>query len=59
MAVGRKPETYKLSLDKCGVKLNAVGKITTFNEQTNVPHIYALGDITVNSLKINYVDLFI
>jgi len=52
MAVGRKPETYKLSLDKCGVKLNAVGKITTFNEQTNVPHIYALGDITEPGLEL-------
>lgn len=48
MAVGRKPETTKFKVENAGVKLNSNGKITTFNEQTNVPHIYALGDITVN-----------
>jgi thioredoxin reductase (NADPH) len=45
LAIGRNPETSGIGLDKAGVKLNKQGKIATTNERTNVPHIYALGDI--------------
>merc|ERR1712118_165678 len=34
-----------MGLDKAGVTVNPNGKITTLNEQTNVPHIYAIGDV--------------
>lgn len=52
MAVGRKPETFKLKLEKAGVKTNPNGKIPIVNERTNVPHIYALGDITEPGLEL-------
>jgi len=45
LAIGRDPETKKIGLDKAGVNLNSTGKIPTTHERTNVPHIYAIGDI--------------
>lgn len=46
VAVGRKPFTEKLGLDKAGVELDDKGRVTT-NEhlQTNVEGIYAIGDV--------------
>ncbi|KAF3689428.1 Thioredoxin reductase 3 [Channa argus] len=47
IAVGRDACTDKIGLDKAGVKVNPKnGKIPVNDEeQTNVPHIYAIGDI--------------
>ncbi|KAK7154743.1 hypothetical protein R3I93_009635 [Phoxinus phoxinus] len=47
IAVGRDACTGKIGLDKAGVKVNAKsGKVPVNDEeQTNVPHIYAIGDI--------------
>uniref|UniRef100_A0AAY4EI60 thioredoxin-disulfide reductase (NADPH) n=1 Tax=Denticeps clupeoides TaxID=299321 RepID=A0AAY4EI60_9TELE len=47
IAVGRDACTGKIGLDKVGVKVNPKnGKIPVNDEeQTNVPHIYAIGDI--------------
>uniref|UniRef100_A0A673L6Z3 thioredoxin-disulfide reductase (NADPH) n=1 Tax=Sinocyclocheilus rhinocerous TaxID=307959 RepID=A0A673L6Z3_9TELE len=47
IAVGRDACTGKIGLDKAGVEVNAKnGKIPVNDEeQTNVPHIYAIGDI--------------
>jgi len=47
-AIGRDPETHKLGLEKAGVVVDKVGKIHTTYERTNVPHIYAIGDIIVD-----------
>merc|ERR1712215_459712 len=46
-AIGRDACTGKLGLDKVGVELNAKnGKILhNEREQTNVPHIYGIGDV--------------
>jgi len=46
-ATGRKPNTASLGLESLGVALGAGGAITV-NEhyQTNIPSIYALGDVT-------------
>jgi len=45
VAVGRRPITAGLALDKVGVKLDAKGFITVDERmQTNVPKIYAAGD---------------
>merc|ERR1711871_1032685 len=45
-AVGRYIDTAGLGLDTIGVKYNPkTGKIPAFNEQTNVPNIYAIGDV--------------
>ena len=46
VAVGRKPITAGLSLDKAGVKVDPKGFIPVDNRlQTNVPGIYATGDV--------------
>lgn len=45
-AVGRYIDTAALGLDTVGVKFNAkTGKIPAFNEQTNIPNIFAIGDV--------------
>lgn len=45
-AVGRRALTKELHLDQAGVKVASDGeKIDAVNEQTNVPHIFAVGDI--------------
>ena len=46
-ATGRKPNVSGLGLDKAGVKLNEKGAIVVDRfSQTNVPGIYAVGDVT-------------
>lgn len=47
VAVGRKFNTDKIGLEKTGVVVETNGTIST-NEymQTNVPHIFAIGDVT-------------
>ena len=46
-AVGRAPWTADLNLAAAGVRTDAAGFITTDDYQvTNVPHIYAVGDVT-------------
>lgn len=51
VAVGRRPNSRGLDLDKAGVQTDDRGFIPT-NEQlkTNVPHIYAIGDVTSGPL---------
>lgn len=45
-AVGRKNYSYPLNLETAGVKVDKRGKIIVDEFQnTNVPHIYALGDV--------------
>src|SRR4029453_9540426 len=47
LAVGRRPNTDDLGLDKAGVALDKQGYITVDDElRTNVPGIWALGDCT-------------
>lgn len=46
VAIGRKPYTEGLGLDKVGVKRDARGRIEVDSHfQTNVPGIYAIGDV--------------
>lgn len=46
-ATGRRPATEGLGLEKAGVKLNEKGAVQVdANLRTNVPHIYAMGDVT-------------
>lgn len=43
---GRYPDTMGLKLEAAGVKVNSIGKFDTDEEErTNVPHIYAIGDV--------------
>ncbi|MBC7388962.1 MAG: dihydrolipoyl dehydrogenase [Opitutaceae bacterium] len=46
LAVGRKPYTDKLDLDKVGVKVDERGKIVVNDHlETAIPGIYAIGDV--------------
>jgi thioredoxin reductase (NADPH) len=45
VAVGRVADTAKLNLAAVGVVAGKSGKIPTRDEQTNVPHVYAIGDV--------------
>ncbi|MGR8950739.1 MAG: glutathione-disulfide reductase [Gammaproteobacteria bacterium] len=46
-ATGRKPFTENLGLENCGVSLRGSGAIIVDDKyQTNVPSIYAIGDVT-------------
>ena len=55
-AIGRDPCTDKIGLDKAGVAVNPkTGKIPVINEQTNVPHIYAVGDVLEDRLELTPV----
>ncbi len=51
VAVGRKPYTDNLGLDKAGVKTDNRGKVETDDHlQTNVPGIYAIGDVVKGAM---------
>jgi dihydrolipoamide dehydrogenase len=46
VSVGRKPYTEGLGLDKAGVAVNERGQVQVNDHlQTNIPHIYAIGDV--------------
>jgi len=45
VAVGRRPYTDGLGLEKVGVKLDSRGRVVTEHFKTNIPHIYAIGDV--------------
>ncbi len=50
-AIGRTPNTRNLNLQACGLQTNSDGFITTDEWQnTNIPHIFAVGDITGRAL---------
>ncbi len=47
VAIGRRPNTEGLALDKAGVAMNQRGQIDVGHDfATNVPHILAIGDVT-------------
>jgi len=47
VAIGRKPNTDGLALDKAGLTANDRGQIEVGHDfQTNVPGVYAIGDVT-------------
>jgi dihydrolipoamide dehydrogenase len=46
VSVGRRPNSENIGLDKVGIQLDPRGNILTNQQsQTNVPHIYAIGDV--------------
>jgi dihydrolipoamide dehydrogenase len=54
VAVGRKPLTQELDLDKAGVGLDENGFIATSAYlETNVPGIYAIGDVKAGPMTAN------
>ena len=50
LAAGRSPAVDGLDLEKAGVKYSSKGIPVNGNLQTNVPHIYAIGDCNSNYL---------
>ena len=51
VAVGRKPYTENLGLDKAGVKMDNRGRIETDDHlQTNISGIYAIGDVVKGAM---------
>lgn len=50
LAVGRRPNTENLALDEMGINYGRNGIMVDQNMQTNVPHVYAVGD--VNGLQM-------
>lgn len=57
-AVGRKPDIAGLGMDAAGgvpVVLGPSGKILCTNEQTSVPHIYAIGDVVEGAPELTPV----
>lgn len=57
VATGRRPNVAELHPERAGIKLTERGAIAT-NEhlQTNVPHIWAMGDV-VGGLQFTYISL--
>ncbi|XP_021543037.1 thioredoxin reductase 1, cytoplasmic isoform X1 [Neomonachus schauinslandi] len=57
LAIGRDACTRKIGLETVGVKINEkTGKIpVTDEEQTNVPYIYAIGDVLEGKLELTPV----
>lgn len=50
-AVGRRPNSDLIGADKAGIKINERGFIVVDKQmRTNVPHIYAIGDIVGNPM---------
>jgi glutathione reductase (NADPH) len=45
-ATGRRPNTATLGLDAVGVRVNDAAVMVDENSRTNVPNIYAVGDVT-------------
>lgn len=55
-AIGRYALTKNLNLESCGVKAESNGKFLVNDvEQTNVPNIYAIGDVIYGKLELTPV----
>jgi len=54
-AIGRDACTGGLTLPKAGVVAESNGKMKVTCEQTNVPHIYAIGDVIYGQLELTPV----
>ena len=55
-AMGRHADTHALNLGAAGVVAEAAdGKIKCVNEVTNVPHIYAIGDVLHGQMELTPV----
>ena len=53
ISVGRVPNTEQLELSNAGVELGERGHILQEDTRTNVPHIYAAGDVTLDIALVN------
>lgn len=59
-AIGRKALTEELKPENIGLKLTPdTVKIDAVNEQTNVPNVYAVGDVLHVSMKFIFLISFV
>jgi len=54
-ATGRYADTKQLKIDLAGLKTDKNGKFECVDERTNVPHIYAVGDVLAGQLELTPV----
>ena len=57
LSIGRVPNTDALDLEKAGVQRAPNGYIPVVDTQTNVPHVYAAGDISEDVAVANVAEL--
>lgn len=57
VSVGRLPNTENLGLEELGIELNERGMIADRDTQTNIPNIYAAGDVTGHIALVNVGEL--
>lgn len=57
ISIGRIPNVDKLGLEAAGVTINARGGIVSNGTQTEVPHIHAAGDATMDIALANVAEL--
>jgi dihydrolipoamide dehydrogenase len=53
VSIGREPNTRGLDLQQAGVRLNESGHIVEDDTQTTQPHIYAVGDVTLDTALVS------
>jgi len=56
LAIGREPNTKNLGLENVGIKTDERGFIIDTDTQTNIPNIYAVGDITPHISLVNVAE---
>src|SRR5690606_21139827 len=57
VSIGRVPHTTGLNLAAAGVELDERGHIRVTDTQTSVPHIHAVGDVTLETALVNIGEL--
>lgn len=53
VSIGRVPNTERLGLELAGVELDSRAHIVHEDTQTSAPHIYAVGDVTLDIALVN------
>lgn len=57
IAVGRVPNVEGLGLERAGIALQNGALVTTADCETQVPHIFAIGDLTADIALVNIAEL--
>ena len=57
LSIGRMPNVEGLGLKEAGVKLSDMGYIKDDDTQTNIPNIYAIGDVSAHVALVNVGEL--
>ncbi len=56
LSIGRIPNTDQIGLRESGVEMDARGYVKEEDTQTNIPNIFAAGDITANIALVNVAE---